>query len=56
MRAAVSVHVTVINLFTENSTVNNDTVTSAINTATEKLTYVSHYTGMSFLTVGVNKL
>ncbi|XP_040461171.1 mucin-13 [Falco naumanni] len=51
IRAAVSVRVTVINLFKENSTVNNDTVTSAINTATEYLTYVSHYTATTYCAV-----
>ncbi|XP_009946781.1 PREDICTED: mucin-13-like, partial [Leptosomus discolor] len=42
-RASSSMHVTVTNLFMENSTVEKETVSSAIRNATENSTYVSDY-------------
>ncbi|XP_010085819.1 PREDICTED: mucin-13, partial [Pterocles gutturalis] len=50
-RAALPRSVVVINLFMENSTVNNETVTSAIEKATTNSSYVSQYRGTTYCAV-----
>ncbi|XP_075009989.1 mucin-13 [Calonectris borealis] len=47
-RASLPVNVTVTNLFMENSTVDNETVTSAINNAAESSSYVSQYRATTY--------
>ncbi|XP_009582470.1 PREDICTED: mucin-13-like [Fulmarus glacialis] len=47
-RASLPVNVTVTNLFMENSTVNNVTVSSAISNAAENSSYVSQYRGTTY--------
>jgi len=53
-RASHPISIIVINLFTNDSPISNDTVISAIDNATNESTYVSQYEGMYFLTVNVN--
>ncbi|KAM6398596.1 mucin-13 [Pluvialis apricaria] len=48
VRASLSTEVTVINLFTKNTDATNDTVISAIRNATNDLSYVLEYRGVTY--------